>query len=153
MISNWRWILMQLLIMLNWESSWRTVPPVAYKGASKASRRASTLFWVSAIYVPRGENCSSLASWTWWRLCSKIAWRWSILRTLFFRTELSLNKLKMERALQAAFRIGFPKTRPATSEAVMSVGTSRGCRWWVEPKEGGSIEGGAKEDATRNSSA
>ena len=101
---------MQSPIVFIWKLSWRRTSSVALERASKTSAKSSALFWVSALFTPTWKKFSSLASWTRRRLCSKISWHWSTLQTLFFKTEFSLLRLAMERALQAKFRIGFSKT-------------------------------------------
>ena len=133
MSSNWCWTLMQLPIMSNWKLSWGKVSP--FKWDFITNRKASTLFWASAVSVPRRKNFSSLAFWTQRTLCSIVSWCLSRWQTLFFKTELALHKLKVEKTLQAAFLCRFPKTWSATPEDALTAGKNRLCWWWVVRKK------------------
>ena len=134
--------------------SWSIALDVAVKRFSTTSLIPLTLSSDFENSEPRKTNVLSLAVWTVFIASAKeFCWALRVAMS-FFKSLLSLNSLKVKRALHAASFNGLPRIRTAAPDAAINAGSRR--RYRESPVCSLSafnfVVGGAKTSATRRSS-
>ena len=134
--------------------SWSITLDVAVKRFSTTSLVALTFFCVFEISEPTKTNFLSLVVWTVFIASAKeFCWAKTVEMCLF-KSLLSLQSLKIERALHAASFNGLPRIRPAAADAAINAVIRRRCREWpvCSLSAFGFVGSGAKDSATRRNS-